>query len=145
MATRKFKELSEPIKAHPERAERIARERSEAIAEIVDYTLGELRRARKITQDELARLMATTQPNVSRIERGGEMELSTLHYRLQRRAHLVANSWGSGLVRRTEGGCDVFTVRDTAQDVMASGSGAVLRSAGSGAGAPKGAWHDPPS
>ncbi len=78
MATRKFKELSEPIKARPERAERIARERSEAIAEIVDYTLGELRRARKITQDELARLMATTQPNVSRIERGGEMELSTL-------------------------------------------------------------------
>lgn len=78
MATRKFKELSEPIKANPERAERIARERSEAIAEIVDYTLGELRRARKITQDELARLMATTQPNVSRIERGGEMELSTL-------------------------------------------------------------------
>ena len=50
----------------------------DGIAEIVDYTLGELRRARKITQDELARLMATTQPNVSRIERGGEMELSTL-------------------------------------------------------------------
>ena len=78
MAARKFSELSEPIKADPVRAERIARERSEAIAEIVEYTLGELRRARKITQDELARLMATTQPNVSRIERGGEMELSTL-------------------------------------------------------------------
>jgi hypothetical protein len=78
MATRKFKELSEPIKADPVRAKRIARQRSEAIAEIVEYTLGELRRARKITQDELARLMATTQPNVSRIERGGEMELSTL-------------------------------------------------------------------
>jgi len=78
MVTRKFKELSEPIKADPVRSERIARQRSEAIAEIVEYTLGELRRARKITQDELARLMATTQPNVSRIERGGEMELSTL-------------------------------------------------------------------
>jgi DNA-binding transcriptional regulator YiaG len=78
MVARKFKELSEPIKADPARAARIANERSEAIAEIVDYTLGELRRARKITQDELARLMATTQPNVSRIERGGEMELSTL-------------------------------------------------------------------
>jgi DNA-binding transcriptional regulator YiaG len=78
MAVRKFKELSEPIKVDPARAKRIARERSEAIAEIVEYTLGELRRARKITQDELARLMATTQPNVSRIERGGEMELSTL-------------------------------------------------------------------
>ena len=69
MATRKFKELSEPIKANPERAERIARERSEAIAEIVDYTLGELRRARKITQDELARLMATTQPSKMVIHR----------------------------------------------------------------------------
>jgi hypothetical protein len=78
MAARKFSELCEPIKADPVRAERIARERSEAVAEIVEYTLGELRRARKITQDELARLMATTQPNVSRIERGGEMELSTL-------------------------------------------------------------------
>ena len=78
MAARKFKELSKPIKADPVRAERIARERSEAIAEIVEHTLGELRRARKITQAELARLMATTQPNVSRIERAGEMELSTL-------------------------------------------------------------------
>lgn len=78
MVTRKFKDFSQPIKADPVSADRIARQRSEAIAEIVEYTLGELRRARKITQDELARLMATTQPNVSRIERGGEMELSTL-------------------------------------------------------------------
>jgi hypothetical protein len=78
MATRKFKDLAGPITADPARAARIARHRAEAIAEIVDYTLGELRRARKITQDELARLMATTQPNVSRIEKGGEMELSTL-------------------------------------------------------------------
>jgi len=78
MAVRNFKELSDPIKADPARAERIARERAEVIAEIVEHTLGELRRARKVTQDELARLLATTQPNVSRIERGGEMELSTL-------------------------------------------------------------------
>lgn len=78
MAVRNFKDLSGPIKADPARAERIARERAEAIAEIVEYTLGELRRARKITQDELARLLDTTQPNISRIEHGGEMELSTL-------------------------------------------------------------------
>ncbi|MGH9286939.1 MAG: XRE family transcriptional regulator [Acidimicrobiales bacterium] len=78
MAAGKFKDLAEPIKADPARAARIARHRAEAIGEIMDYTLGDLRRARKITQDELARLMATTQPNVSRIERGGEMELSTL-------------------------------------------------------------------
>jgi len=78
MAVRNFKELSGPIKAESARAERIARERAEAIAEIVEYTLGELRRARKVTQDELARLLATTQPNVSRIEHSGGMELSTL-------------------------------------------------------------------
>ncbi len=78
MAVRKFKELAEPIKADPARAGRIARERATAVAEIVEYTLGELRRARLITQVELARLMATTQPNVSRIEKGREMELSTL-------------------------------------------------------------------
>ncbi len=78
MAVRRFKELSEPVMADPVRAERIARHRAEAVAEIVDYTLNELRRARKITQDELARLMETTQPNVSRIEKGREMELSTL-------------------------------------------------------------------
>lgn len=81
MAARRFKELSEPIEADPVRAERIARQRAEAVAEIVDYTLNELRRARKITQNELANLMATTQPNVSRIENGREMALSTLrHY-----------------------------------------------------------------
>jgi DNA-binding XRE family transcriptional regulator len=78
VAVRKFKELSDPIKADPVRAERIAHERTEAIAEVVDYTLGELRRARQITQAELARALDTTQPNVSRIEKGGEMELSTL-------------------------------------------------------------------
>lgn len=78
MATRSFKELSGPIKQDPARAERIARQRAEAIAEIVEFTLAELRRARQITQAELARLMATTQPNVSRIEKGAEMELSTL-------------------------------------------------------------------
>jgi hypothetical protein len=78
MATRRFREISEPIKADPARAARIARQREEAIAEIVAHTLGELRRRRAITQEELARLMATTQPNVSRIEKGGEMELSTL-------------------------------------------------------------------
>ncbi len=75
---RRFKELSDPIKARPARARRIARERAETIAEIVEYTLGELRKARTVTQQELARLMATTQPNVSRIEKGREMELSTL-------------------------------------------------------------------
>ena len=78
MSARKFNELSDPINADPVRRERIARHRSEAVAEVVDYTLNELRRARKITQGELARLMATTQPNVSRIENGREMELSTL-------------------------------------------------------------------
>jgi transcriptional regulator len=75
---RKFRELSDPIKADPVRAARIAKERAATIDEIVAYSLGELRRRRAITQDELARLMATTQPNVSRIEKGGEMELSTL-------------------------------------------------------------------
>lgn len=50
MAARKFKELSEPIKADPVRAKHIARQLSEAIAEIVEYTLGEPRRARKITR-----------------------------------------------------------------------------------------------
>ncbi len=78
MSARNFKEPSDPINADPVRRERIARHRNEAVAEVVDYTLNELRRARKITQNELARLMATTQPNVSRIENGREMELSTL-------------------------------------------------------------------
>jgi DNA-binding XRE family transcriptional regulator len=78
MAVRKFRELSDPIKADPERAARIARERAQAIDDVVAHTLKELRRRRAITQQELARLMATTQPNVSRIEKGGAMELSTL-------------------------------------------------------------------
>lgn len=78
MAVRKFKDLSDPIKADPARAARIARHRADTIAEIVEYRLGEVRRARKVTQEDLARLMSTTQPNVSRIERGREMALSTL-------------------------------------------------------------------
>jgi hypothetical protein len=66
MAVRNFTGLSGPSKEDP----------AEAIAEIVEYTLGELRHAREVTPDELAR-GATPSP-MSRIDHGGEMELSTL-------------------------------------------------------------------
>lgn len=78
MAAKRFKDLSERARTDHERAARIAHERTIAIGELVAHTLAELRRARQVTQHELARAMATSQPNVSRIERAGVVELTTL-------------------------------------------------------------------
>ncbi|MGH8909174.1 MAG: helix-turn-helix domain-containing protein [Egibacteraceae bacterium] len=78
MATKRFKDLSDGVKADPERAARIAHERAAAVGELVAHTLAQARRTRQITQHELARAMMTSQPNVSRIEHADEVELTTL-------------------------------------------------------------------
>ena len=74
-----FKTLSDPIKADPERRARSDRARSDAIAEIIEYQLDEVRKARNITQEQLAAALGTHQPNVSRLENGvGDFKVSTL-------------------------------------------------------------------
>jgi len=76
--TRSFKELGGPILADSERRERVRRHRIEAIDEILQYQLDELRRARHITQEELAAALGVRQPSVSRLEHGDDAKLSTL-------------------------------------------------------------------
>lgn len=58
----------------------VRRERMRQIRESYDalLTLADLRRDRGLTQAELARLLGVSQPNVSKIEHGGEVQLSTL-------------------------------------------------------------------
>ena len=78
MKVRNFDDLAEPIKADPRRRANIERHRQEALQELIAYELQEVRRARGITQVELARLLGTNQPNVSRMERVGDPHLSSL-------------------------------------------------------------------
>lgn len=78
MKTQSFRKLSEPIKANPKRDANIQRHRNEALAEVIQYHLDELRRTRGITQVELARALGSNQPNVSRLEATGDPHLSSL-------------------------------------------------------------------
>lgn len=73
-----YSNIAEKIRSDPERAARAARARDEAIGEMVAHTLAELRQMRKVTQVELARALATGQPNVSRIEHQDRLELETV-------------------------------------------------------------------
>ncbi|MGH9073163.1 MAG: helix-turn-helix domain-containing protein [Acidimicrobiales bacterium] len=54
------------------------RERAKVVAEQVHHAIAELRRARQVTQLELSRALRRPQSSVSRIEREGDMLLSTL-------------------------------------------------------------------
>ena len=56
------------------------RERVEAIKRVVELeiALHELRERRGVTQEQLAARIDTSRPNVSRIERGDDIRLSTL-------------------------------------------------------------------
>jgi DNA-binding XRE family transcriptional regulator len=55
--------------------------RNEALAEIVEYNLAELRKMRAVTQAELAHQLGVAQPSLSALERRGDVQLSTLrHY-----------------------------------------------------------------
>lgn len=76
--TRNFRELSEKIDADPVRRERVRRAKLEAIGEIIQYQLDELRRTRNFTQEELAAALGIRQPNVSRLENAEDPKLSTL-------------------------------------------------------------------
>lgn len=78
MTVRKFKELSDPIMADPKRRASIKRRRQESLAELVAYQLAELRKLRELTQSEVALALGVTQPNVSFVENGTDVLLSTL-------------------------------------------------------------------
>lgn len=74
-ANERFNEWRREIDADPVRREHVAaykRAMEDAIA------LYELRKQRQLTQSDLAAVMETSQANVSRIERGEDLYLSTL-------------------------------------------------------------------
>jgi ribosome-binding protein aMBF1 (putative translation factor) len=75
---KRFEELEAEVMADPARRERVERERAKVVAEQVRDALGELRRVRQLTQVELSRTMQRPQSTISRIEREGDMLLSTL-------------------------------------------------------------------
>ncbi|MDA8302125.1 MAG: XRE family transcriptional regulator [Actinomycetota bacterium] len=53
-------------------------ERRQALAEIIEYNLAELRRMRQVTQAELARQLGVAQPSLSALERRADVQVSTL-------------------------------------------------------------------
>ena len=75
---KRFEELEAEVIADTSRRERVERERAKVVAEQVRDALGELRRVRQLTQVELSRTMQRPQSTISRIEREGDMLLSTL-------------------------------------------------------------------
>lgn len=62
----------------PEFEAAVAREQREALAEIIEYNLAELRKMRKVTQAELARVLGVSQPALSATEKREDVQLSTL-------------------------------------------------------------------
>lgn len=75
---KRFEELEAEVMVDPARRDRVERERAKVVAEQVRDALGELRRVRQLTQVELSRTMQRPQSTISRIEREGDMLLSTL-------------------------------------------------------------------
>jgi transcriptional regulator with XRE-family HTH domain len=70
---RNFRELE--AKMGPER---MARVRERVKEEMTEMLLGELRRASGMTQEELAAVLETKQPSLSRLESQDDMQISTL-------------------------------------------------------------------
>lgn len=70
-----FGKLREKIESDPVRQERMQEVRDAYDALL---TLADLRRSRGLTQTELAQILDVSQPNVSKIEHGEEVHLSTL-------------------------------------------------------------------
>ncbi len=76
--TKKFNELSKRITSDPERRERMRVQKLEAIGQLIQYQLDELRQTRNVTQHQLAEALGVHQPNVSRLENADDPKLSTL-------------------------------------------------------------------
>ena len=76
--TRAWKEIKTARPDTPERRGAYEQSRKDAVAEIVAYTLSDLRKMRSVTQAELARQLGVAQPSLSGLERRGDCQLSTL-------------------------------------------------------------------
>ncbi len=83
--TRKFSELRTNLETEPgaEEAARLARARLGAELKAHAATLAQVRRAREMTQVQIARVLRISQPEVSRIEHQADLFLSTLRSYLE--------------------------------------------------------------
>lgn len=75
---RRFDELREEIDGDTERRARADTAYREGLREVIAQSLGELRQMREVTQVELAQALDVGQPRISRLERGGDVLLSTV-------------------------------------------------------------------
>ncbi|HVD00793.1 MAG TPA: XRE family transcriptional regulator [Candidatus Dormibacteraeota bacterium] len=75
MARKKFRDLVAPIDSDLVRRARVAQFRAEMLH---DLSLADLRRARQLTQDELATALELDQSAVSKLEHRTDLYLSTL-------------------------------------------------------------------
>jgi DNA-binding XRE family transcriptional regulator len=73
-----YKNLRDKVRSDPARSERVAAHR-QAMEDAL--ALAEIRARRELTQQDIARVLETSQANISRIERQHDLYLSTLaHY-----------------------------------------------------------------
>ena len=79
MTAKKFRDLAERTMSPDARTRAATRTR----AMIAEMPLHELRRARELSQAQLAEQLETTQPEVSKIERRTDMYVSTLRNFIQ--------------------------------------------------------------
>lgn len=70
-----YKQLRDKVRSNPARAARVNAHR-QAMEDAL--ALAEIREQRELTQTDIARVLATSQANVSRIERQRDLYLSTL-------------------------------------------------------------------
>ena len=79
-STRKFSELRAKLEAQPGSGDmiRAAQERLEAELSAHAATLAQVRKARTMTQIQLAKALRITQPEISRIEHQTDLFLSTI-------------------------------------------------------------------
>lgn len=75
---RKWSDLRAEFDETPEHLAIVAAHRADAVRELVEYNLAELRKALDITQAELANRLDIPQSNVSRIENQDDVLISTL-------------------------------------------------------------------
>jgi DNA-binding XRE family transcriptional regulator len=78
MAFKDIENLTGRVLVDPKRRANVERERQEAVAEIVAYNLAELRKAKAVTQVEIAGLLTRGQSTVSAMEHSEDPKLSTL-------------------------------------------------------------------
>jgi DNA-binding XRE family transcriptional regulator len=72
---RPYKELRDKVRSRPGAEQRVGRRAAELEHAV---TLGELRKARELTQVQLAEALEVSQPEISRIEKQTDLYLSTL-------------------------------------------------------------------